>query len=343
MNIPQKLDHKDLRIDTLRGLACIFLVLFHIIGDGMDSGLKISDGVLRDFNDLLAYIRMPLFTFLSGYVYALRPFSGDSFNFIRGKARRLLLPMLIAGSLFAIIQSLTPGSNTSTENWFILHLIPVAHFWFVEALFLIFIAIVVLEKFNLFSNHKKALLVALVAFLLYLSPLNTRYFAFSGALYLLPFFLSGMYVKRFNFSPSVFLGIAFIIVVVIGLYFKYPEFNVSKYQRDTFTLILGITACLGLLSLRWQSASLSFIGRYSYAIYIYHVFFTAACRIVLYKLGIQDLTLLISISLIGGLAGPIVAESILNKNSYCKALFLGKRFTKEKPNSTLEGWRVKGI
>jgi fucose 4-O-acetylase-like acetyltransferase len=91
---------------------------------------------------------MPLFTFLSGYVYAFRPFTGHTCQFIKSKARRLLLPMLVAGTLFAIIQSLTPGANGVIENWALLHIILVAHFWFVEALFLIFIGIAALENSN---------------------------------------------------------------------------------------------------------------------------------------------------------------------------------------------------
>lgn len=326
--------NKDIRIDTLRGLACLFLVLFHIIGDNSESGLKIQGGLLRDFNDLLAYIRMPLFTFLSGYVYALRPFKSGSVAFVKGKARRLLLPMLVAGTLFAIIQSITPGSNSGVNNWLTLHIIPVAHFWFVEALFIIFLAIVVLEKCNLFATRNTAIVVALLAIALFLSPINSRYFALSGALYLLPFFLAGMYVKRFNISPQPMLGLALLAMVSITLVTISPNFHVSKYDRDALVLIVGVAACLGLLSFGWKSVPLAFIGRFSYSIYIYHVFFTAGCRIVLLKLGIESLTPLILISLLGGLLGPIITELLINKNSYGKTLLLGKRFVQSNDSSS---------
>ena len=324
---------KNLRIDTLRGLACIFLVFFHIIGNGADSGLKIQGGLLRDFNDLLAYIRMPLFTFLSGYVYALRPFKSQSATFIKGKARRLLLPMLVAGTFFAIIKSLTPGSNSEVDNWLTLHIIPVAHFWFVEALFLIFLAIVVLEKFKLFATRNSAVVVALVAVVLFLSPINCRYFAVSGALYLLPFFLAGMYVKRFNISPRPSLGLALLVVVSIALFSISPDFHVSKYNRDAIVLLVGIATCISFISFGWKSAPLAFVGKFSYSIYIYHVFFTAASRIFLLKLGIDDLGLLITISLIIGLFGPMLFELVINKSSYGKTLFLGKRFDTHIPTA----------
>jgi peptidoglycan/LPS O-acetylase OafA/YrhL len=319
---------KNIRIDTLRGLACILLVLYHIIGINEQTGIRISEGLLRDFNDALAYIRMPLFTFLSGYVYAFRPFTGHTCQFIKGKSRRLLLPMLVAGTLFAVIQSLTPGANGAIENWALLHIIPVAHFWFVEALFLIFIGIAALEKFKLFTTKTKTVLVIVVACLLFLSPLNTRYLAVSGALYLLPFFLSGMFLKRFYTVIPAKLGLGIVAVVAIGIYLKYPNLHVSKYDRDIFTLVVGIAVCIGLLALGLKNKLLSFVGRYSYAIYIYHVFFTAACRITLQKIGVVDQFMLITVSLLFGLAGPMVTEFILNKNAYTKTLFLGKKLNK---------------
>ena len=332
MDISKQLTNKDLRIDTLRGLACIFLVLFHIIGNGAESGLKIQSGTLRELNDLLAYIRMPLFTFLSGYVYALRPFRGGSFIYIKGKACRLLLPMLVTGTFFAIIQNLTPGSNNSVQNWFMLHIIPVAHFWFVEALFLIFITVLLLEKLNLFSHKKSTLIVIALAGLLFLSSLNTRYFAGSGALYLLPFFLSGMFVKRFSVSGSKLIGMGIMLGVIVALYFKFPDFNASKYQRDLFTLLVGIAACTSLFFISIKNFALSVIGQYSYAIYIFHVFFTAATRIFLYKAGVHDISVIITLSLIFGLVGPIIVEHILNMNAYTRTLFLGKRFDKNPPS-----------
>ena len=63
---------KNLKIDTLRGLASVLLVTYHVIGTGSDSGLRIPDGEpVQLFNDSLMYLRMPLFSFLSGFVYAL--------------------------------------------------------------------------------------------------------------------------------------------------------------------------------------------------------------------------------------------------------------------------------
>src|SRR5690606_6901179 len=121
------------------------LVSVHVVGIDPQAGLRVADGFMRYFNDALAYIRMPLFTFLSGVVYAYRPFGGDAGQFVAGKCRRLLLPMLVVGTLFAVAQTYTPGANDAVENWRLLHILPVAHFWFIEAIFIIFMIMIPLE------------------------------------------------------------------------------------------------------------------------------------------------------------------------------------------------------
>ena len=69
---------------------------------------------------------MPLFAFLSGMVYALRPVAGDAQAFVGAKVRRLLVPMLSVGTLFAILQANTPGANFAGHDWALLHIRPVA-------------------------------------------------------------------------------------------------------------------------------------------------------------------------------------------------------------------------
>ena len=39
---------KASKIQTLRGLACCFLLLYHVIGATASQGLRVQDGWLRD-------------------------------------------------------------------------------------------------------------------------------------------------------------------------------------------------------------------------------------------------------------------------------------------------------
>ncbi|NQZ93767.1 MAG: acyltransferase [Moritella sp.] len=317
---------RNLQIDTLRGIACILLVAYHVIGSSASVGLKISDGLYRELNDILAYIRMPLFTFLSGVVYAYRPFTDNSGKFIKGKIRRLLMPMLIVGTLFAVMQAWAPGSNSSTQNWLLLHVIPVGHFWFIEAIFIIFMLIIPFEIIGGISNIRNATILFFLSILLYLSNLDIPYFAISGAIYLLPFFLSGVVVQRFELisKVSVKSGVFLLALITLILVLIYIELLASDSKRTLVSLLIGILGCIGLLSLKFESYFIARIGAYSYTIYLFHVFFTAGSRIVLTKLGYFELNVIIVASLLAGIIGPIILENIFDKYSSTRILLLGK-------------------
>lgn len=320
------MNNRSIMIDSLRGIACIFLVIFHIIGDTPESGLRISEGVYRHLNDLLAYVRMPLFTFLSGVVYAYRPFIKGAKSFIGKKARRLLLPMLFVGTLFAILQSVTPGTNGGIENWYMLHIVPVAHFWFIESLFLLFLLMVVLEKFEQFNSIKSWLIVFVISSSAYISPIHFDYFSFSGFIYLTPFFLLGMAIVRYDLHRVFTLNVSIILSVIIVLFLSlvYGSLIPIYDKRTLVGLLLGVSSCLALYSLGVRNSTLARIGVFSYSIYIYHVFFTASVRIVFLKIGLHSNELIIIASLIAAILGSIFVEITLGRINYVRALFLGK-------------------
>ena len=91
---------KDQSIETLRGLAIILMVAGHVIGNTSAHGMRVEDdSVFRHIYFSLKFLRMPLFTVISGYVYALRPLNTTMIGrFIKGKARRILVPMVAVGT-----------------------------------------------------------------------------------------------------------------------------------------------------------------------------------------------------------------------------------------------------
>lgn len=318
--------NRKIQIDTLRGIACILLVAYHVVGSTPESGLRISDGYLRELNDALAYIRMPLFTFLSGYVYALRPFQPSATkSYILGKGERLLVPMLVVGTFFALVQAWMPGANNEVGDWRTLHLIPVAHFWFVESLFLIFMILIPLELSKVFSSLKTSLLSLTVISFIYVNVVGTHWLSIRGAIYLFPFFTLGLILCRFSAQLSALLQrwqllilSAFILTAVSATLLHTPDGRLLK-------LILGILGCTFLLTLKLESQFLATIGTYSYTIYLYHVFFTAGSRILLYKLDIHA----VSINLLAGtfiaIAGSVILHEILQLHPLTRRALLGTR------------------
>jgi peptidoglycan/LPS O-acetylase OafA/YrhL len=327
-----------IRIDTLRGFACLLLVGYHVVGTDPDHGLRVADGALRWINDALAYLRMPLFTFLSGLVYGLRPFSGDSQAFLLGKVRRLLVPMLFVGTLFAVLQAVAPGSNSSVGAWYLLHIQPVAHFWFVESLFWVFLVIWALERWNLIGSSKGFALTLVLFCTLYLNVRGWTWLGIEGAIYLMPYFLVGLAFSRFSLMPhlsSVWfkLGLTAIAIssaVSMGIPVPNPD------RRTVAMLLVGVALCLLSLGSKMAVPWLARIGHHSYAIYLWHVFFTAPIRMVLDLFQVDYLVLDLVLGVTMGLAGPMLMERSFSGFRWPALLLLGKsvkRKVRFKPNS----------
>ncbi|MCZ8528422.1 acyltransferase family protein [Alteromonas sp. PRIM-21] len=312
---------RDIRIDTLRGLACIFLVGYHVIGNNPSNGLHIESGFLREINDLLETVRMPLFTFLSGMVYAYRPLSENWPKFLKGKARRLLTPMLVVGTLFALIQALVPGTNNKIDNWWLLHIYPVQHFWFVEALFWVFILIIPLELNRLLNSRLVTVLIIAAFLALAVGQPYTKLLAFKGFIYLTPFFLFGMSIVRFKISPLPILpSLLSFVGIMAAIYFLTD----GVYGRSLMGCVIGMLSCYFLLGLKLRVTLLARIGIYSYSIYIFHVFFTAATRIIANKLFSVPDEINFVIGLLFGIMGPIAVYLVAKQYPLGQLLFLGE-------------------
>jgi peptidoglycan/LPS O-acetylase OafA/YrhL len=323
-----KTKNRNIPVDTLRGVACIMLVAYHVIGNTPQNGLKLQTGVLKDANELLAYIRMPLFTFLSGLVYAWRPFSGDWKTFVKGKIRRLIIPMLVVGTTFALFQAFTPGTNARIQDWRFLHLMPVAHFWFIESLFLIFLCIIPLEHYRVLHTRTGFAIVFICTALLFTGNAGIPWLSIAGAFYLLPFFLAGIYCTRFPLqikNPQA-TGVIVITAVLILLFIYGLQY--AGPRRSPNALIIGTISCIALHLALLKSRFLASIGNYSYTIYLFHVFFTAASRIALTRTGISNIWVLFTIGSIVGVAGPILIEYFASDNNFFRVYVLGKSPTK---------------
>lgn len=316
------------RIDTLRGLACVLLVLYHVIGADPRTGLGVADGWLRWGNDALAYLRMPLFTFLSGVVYGLRPFQGDSRRFLLGKVRRLLVPMLVVGTLFALVQDAVPGTNrASALPWWQWHWLPVAHFWFLESLFWVFLLVWALERWGWMSSPRRVSVACLGAAVLSLVfPGGWYQLSIEGAFYLLPYFMLGLTLTRLQWFARlqnlVLWGVLLGLIVLAGWQQGVPTPGMQR--RVFWVLVLGMALCL--LAMAWVRpvAWLMRVGSTSYAIYLFHVFFTAAARIGLLRLGVETWWVHIPFSLMAGVLGPMLIEHWASAHRWSALLLLGK-------------------
>ena len=324
MTIQLRCSNNSNYIDTLKGITSILLVAYHVIGISPHSGLCQHDGILREASDLLAYIRIPIFSFLSGLVYARRPCRAEWKRFIKGKIRRLIAPMLAVGTIFAVFQSIIPGTNNSISQWKFLHLLPVAHYWFVESLFLAFLIIIPMEHKRILESKVGIVSVFLCAVLLSVSHAGTPWLSIAGVIYIFPYFLAGIFCSRFSLQFRNEKATGYLLLgVVIFLLIQGHNHIVDRLSPTA--ILIGITYCLSMLFIRPESGILSRIGFFSYSIYLFHVFFTAASRIIFSHLGVTNIWILFLLGTFFGITGSIMVDIAASRKNISRLLLLGKK------------------
>jgi len=317
-------NRRNLEIDTARGIACILLVTFHVIGNNLETGLHFEEGSnLRVVSDYLSYLRMPLFTFLSGMVYARRAFSGDVIGFIKGKARRLLLPMIFVGTIFAVLQKIVPGTNSQIDNIYLIHILPVSHFWFIESLFIVFFAVMLLEKNNVLSSPTGFCISFVASVALYLWVGGSHYFSIKGAIYLAPFFLAGLAVGRFDINLN--KARPYLLFLLVAIFIVLLSSDFLPERRSLIALIIGVMFSFLIVRSGLSNKYLAYIGGFSYSIYLFHTFFTASSRILLQFLGLQMIEVFFVIGIMVGLLGPVLLEIAFGDKYFLRTALFGKR------------------
>lgn len=332
---------KDSSIQGLRGLAVLLMVAGHVIGSSGDRGMNVlDDSGWRVFYLLLEDIRMPLFTVISGYVYAMRPVTGSSGarELFRGKVRRLLLPLLTVGTLLFATKVIVPDTNATPElsGFWRIFLFGYEHLWFLQAIFLIFLAVGTLGVFKLLDTPMRWTVVlgtSVVAFVLFRFPEAANFFSINGAIRLLPFFLLGYGLYRFRFAAPrswrLVLCIAtFCAAYLIRVFLVLKVWDWTPLPERVVSLFIGLTAITLLycarrvFDLRW----IAWIGGFSFGVYLLHVFGSAGARTLLGKFGIEEEFPVFLICLGFGVLVPILVQLSTTRIRFVHTFAFGEKW-----------------
>lgn len=319
--------NRDITVDTMRGIACILLVAVHVIGFDHNSGLRVSDNsALRWFGDSLAYVRMPLFSFLSGVVYAWRPLTESRLYraFMSKKAKRLLVPYVVFVPLLGLAQAIVPEANSDRviEPWD-WYLFPLPPYWFLAAAFWIFAALALADSQG-WLRSPRVVLPVIAAFILIDSVVpdlgkDHDFLGLRSALFLAAFFLAGVAATRFEWSrvptrvkaatAAVFASL--FLVTQLGLAGVIPE---TPDRHALVGTMVGLTACLTLMAAKPSSRALAWIGGYSAGIFLVHSFTVAGVRAIGTRaVGADAHWVLFALGLSCGIALAIAAVAILRR------------------------------
>lgn len=333
MDLSRRGGATDLPIETVRIVATLLLVSYHVIGSGEAAGLEIGyPHPARIFGDLLRDLRMPLFAFLAGLVFALKPLeTRDLPRFLKGKLRRLLLPGAAAIVLTAVASEIVGGQGRFDGPVWHIMIFPYMHYWFLMSILLIFAIYAPIDAVT-----KGAALVPALGFAVAVSlaPWSPRLdvFSASGAIYLLPYFLLGVVFHRGRtqiegwFTPVMLMAaLAVIVSLAMQLSALAATGEIPGDRRDLQSLAMGFGVCLLAISLLPRSRLLDRFGPYSFTIYLYHVFGLAAARMLLAALGIDGIGFNLVFGILCGFGLPVLLHLVAERFAATRFLLLGLR------------------
>ncbi|WP_062466020.1 acyltransferase family protein [Demequina maris] len=310
---------RDATVDTLRGIACFLLVSLHVVDGDPTTGWHFDY-----YEETFLYIRMPLFAFLSGLVYAWRPLtSPDGYgDFMSKKVRRVLVPYLIFVPLMGIARMvLEPGSGASNSplTWLVYSVGP---YWFLLATFWVYAVVALADSFGLL-NRRWAVGLAfgvLLAVQVVLNPYDASSFLqFAKATYLGMFFLAGLAATRFGWRNASRRTVV-IVAASAGALFVATQLQLLgvwdsgwSERQDLVGIALGIAFPLTVLGFGLSNRFVAWIGHYSYGIFLLHPFMVAGSRAAFESVGVSSTTVRVILVTAVGLFGSIGVVLVMRR------------------------------
>ena len=174
------------------------------------------------------------------------------------------------------------------EAWRI-YVFPYVHLWFLQAIVLIFAALVVLERVGALATFRRfaaTLVCAMAAGATIGGLAYESLFSYENAIYLLPFFLLGLGANRFRevlLQPAVAWACTLAFVIAAAFHVNLV-LQVGAVTPTLIVLVIGFSGVMALIYFTPRWRPLERLGAYSFTIYLFHPFAVAPSRKILQAL-----------------------------------------------------------
>ncbi|MHB4492348.1 acyltransferase family protein [Klebsiella pneumoniae] len=272
------------------------MVVFGHANRGLySSGIYISPEIYHYLDNVIYSFHMPLFFFLSGLFFVSSIKNRSKKVFLWSKFKNVIYPYavwsLIQGGVEVFFSKYT-NAKTSISDVLLFPLYPRAQFWFLYALFMIFIicAIIYHKKYFL----KLLPVFFLVSFVVYVcsgdfgNGFHFNYVSQNAVF----FFLGCMFSKYYQILMKIMSNKSFAVLTCLFVLMEYLYF--IQYGNNYLPLNL-YTALIAFISIAWVSNTsillsgynfrwLENIGKLSLIIYLVHILAASGTRIILSKI-----------------------------------------------------------
>ncbi|RJT47049.1 acyltransferase family protein [Rahnella woolbedingensis] len=313
-------------VDYAKGIGIILVVIGHVNRGLHSADIYISEPFFRMFDSIIYTFHMPLFFFLSGLFFIKSIQKNNKTEFIKKKIATIAYPYVIwsviQGSIGVLLSNFT---NKKTDFMSVLAFPyqPTGQFWFLYALFMIFIVSCLIYNKRNFTTQLP--IITVVSFLLYLYSLNIGdslhlNFITNNIVF---FFLGCVFstlqldrlVTKINVNTLLISALTFLLVQ-----YKFHFIDGMLYNRigiSTFVVAMISIFFIYVLSLTLSSIKvdlLSKIGNDSMVIFLVHILCASGTRIILSKVfGLSNWYLHIIAGTIAGVFVPILFYWLVQK------------------------------
>ena len=272
--------NKLLDVSLMRVFAVVFLVLWHCYCPYMFWGYEspINDWYSFVIETLIPDANMPLFTFISGYLFCFLLKKGKYQNFKEfffNKSRRLLIPFFVIGSLM----NLTQFEKNIVD---LLYGKP-NHLWYCLMLFYCFIVCWYMVKYKSKASNMALLVVSCVSVLVVgfgaLNP-NVPLGILLPVYYYCYFYMGFLVFENKNellkFLEKKWIWVLLLHAIIVAVTFFANRYygcrdHLILFRSATFILLLFYIANLPLVQKKfYDSKFVMIISQYSFGIYVFH-------------------------------------------------------------------------
>lgn len=319
---------------TVRGLACVALVAYHVVGPTHVSGMHLPvNSYWHLAMNSLDFLRMPTFTVLSGFLYAAHRADFHSLpQFYLKKAARLGLPLVFVTTIVFILRMRVYHDSTTYAEALFFHY---EHLWFLQALILIFVSVGAWDAFRRPSWVELGV-VGFAAVMVSRTFQTSTFLSLNGAFYLLPFFVAGMIMRmqstHLRSEELTKLAIAVVAIVILAEQAS-NAFGGTEISRSSLPAALcGVCGTYLMLVHCPRMWLAEFVGRYSYTVFLWHSVAASGARHILRAYVLLPSAVEFSFLLAVGLFVPMLLHRLVEPVPILSLLATGMRASVRKPN-----------
>ena len=321
-------------VDVAKGVGILLVVYGHVQQGLYLAGMKVPQCFFYAERIIYSF-HMPLFFFLSG-IFAEKSLSKGRGVFVWDKIKVLLYPYflwsLLHGGIQVILSPYTNDKLTVVDLFKTIY-IPIAHFWFLQALFFSCVFYALLKKYlPIYAILIIAASMYIGKFFLDPGPVHniSRMFLFfvAGSLFS---FISYKIQKGIGAKALLLIGALFILFHVAVFHFDITDVGLVKLAA----VIVGIAFVISL-SIHYQynpaSNIIGQLGFLAMPIYLGHVIGLAATRIVLLKVfHVEDVFIHLLTGCIAGIAFPVLLFIAANRLGFYWLFTLSRKSALTQP------------